>query len=62
MRSLPAARSASIEPAATSSSTDVTSARMKCFSKSVWIFDAAMGAGASRSHGHALTSGSPAVK
>ena len=35
---------------------------MKCFSKSVWIFDAAIGAGASRSHGHARTSGSPAVK
>src|SRR6266581_3246716 len=43
-RSLPAARSASIEPAATSSSTEVTSARMKCFSKSVWILEAATGA------------------
>jgi len=39
-----------------------TSARMKCFSKSVWILLAATGASASRSHGHARTSGSPAVK
>ena len=35
---------------------------MKCFSKSVWILAAAIGAGESRSQGHALTSGSPAVK
>src|SRR4029077_10160410 len=61
-RCLPAARRALIEPASTSSSTLVTSARMNFLMKSVWMTPAAIGAGASTSQGQALTSGSPAVK
>src|SRR5690606_10956198 len=59
---LPASLQACSEPYFRKSSYLITSARIKPFSKSVWITPAACGAKAPLGKVHALTSFSPAVK